>query len=86
MTFETIPMLICFATLSATVFELFRWMYHMIFWKDYVSRKALLRQINKLIREADETIQSDKAYPSAKQSAMSRTVTLTWIKTMIENL
>ena len=86
MTFETIPMLICFSALSATVFELFRWIYHMIFWKDYVSRKALLRRIDKLIKEADETIKSPTAYPTTKQNAMSRSVTLTWVRTFIEKL
>lgn len=85
MTFWTIPTIICFAILSATVFMVTVEFYKMLS-PDWVHKKALQRAVENLIAQETDTIQSKTAYPSAKTSAMNRLNVLVMIKELIDTL
>lgn len=85
MTFYTLPMLICFAILSATVFMLTVELYKILS-PGWVNRKALIRKVEALIAQETDRLHDPNVYPSIKQQATNRINVLIYINEIIKSL
>lgn len=85
MTFYTLPMLICFAILSATVFMLTVELYKILS-PGYINRKKLIRKVETLIAQETDRLHDPNTYPSVKQQATSRINVLIYINEIIKTL
>lgn len=85
MTFYTLPTLLLFSMLSATVFMLTVEFYKMCS-PNWVNKKRILRRIENLIAQETDTLESPTAYPSTKTSALNRLNVLVMVKELIDSM
>lgn len=85
MTFWTLPTIICFAILSATVFKLTEEMYKSIS-PNWINKKRLLRKIENMIAQETDILNSKTTYPSMRFSTMNRVNVLVMVKEIIDSM
>lgn len=81
----TVATTILFAILAATTYELTKELYRQLS-PDYISRKKILKMIDRLVLEENERLKDPNTYPSVKQQATSRINVLIYMVEIIKSL
>ena len=76
---------ILFAILAATTFELTKELYRQLS-PDYISRKKILKMIDRLVLEENERLKDPNVYPSSKTSALQRVNCLVYLKEIVKSI
>lgn len=66
--------------------QLWKFFYWSIFWKDIVKRKDINKMIESVIKKDQEILDNPTAFPSSKQSAVSRINQTLHLQNLIERL